>query len=48
MFGCVATLTYGVASMDDEIRKALAEKVSVPVVVAGKAFGLGTVHDAFR
>jgi hypothetical protein len=26
--------------MDDDIKRALAEKVSVPVEVAGKAFGL--------
>ena len=27
--------------MDNDIRKALTERVSVPVEVAGKAFGLG-------
>ncbi len=27
--------------MDDEVRKALTGKVSVPVELAGKAFGLG-------
>ena len=27
--------------MDDEIRKALEEKLSIPVPLAGRAFGLG-------
>ena len=36
--------------MDDEVRKALAEKVSVPVDIAGKAFGLsrGPAYAAVR
>jgi hypothetical protein len=27
--------------MDDEVKRALTEKVSVPPVIAGRAFGLG-------
>jgi hypothetical protein len=36
--------------MDDEVRRALAEKVSVPVEIAGRAFGLsrGAAYTAVR